>query len=218
MNKYETLYKNIDWKSLLLSNYRNMNLSEEEVMVILMIDMCLQQGDKMITPEILSLKMTYDTLTLSKLLTQLMNKSLILFEEDSDHKLTTTLKGIKNLVIDDFLKSFEKETNKTEETKTIEQNIFTIFENEFGRPLTYVEIDTMRSWVEEGFSEQIIVLALKEALVAKVKNIRYIDKILLAWRQEEERKKEGYTTITDSWRKDIKQTNDKLNWDNNDDK
>ena len=64
----------------------------------------------------------------------------------------------------------------------------------------------MQQWLQEGYEEDKIILALKEAVAMKKKNIRYIDKILLEWRQQEERKQEGYTTITKDWKKDIKET------------
>jgi DnaD/phage-associated family protein len=75
-------------------------------------------------------------------------------------------------------------------------------------------MDSMNKWFEEGIEDDKIILALNEAIKAKKKNIRYIDKILLEWRQQQERKEEGYTTITDNWHKDIKETNEiaNLSW------
>ena len=57
-------------------------------------------------------------------------------------------------------------------------------------------------------------MALNEAISMKIKNVRYIDKILLEWRQQEEKEKEGYTTISDKWRSDIEETRKiaSLNW------
>ena len=95
-----------------------------------------------------------------------------------------------------------------------EKNIFELFETKFGRPLSFIEMDSMNKWFEEGIEDDKIILALNEAIKAKKKNIRYIDKILLEWRQQQERKEEGYTTITDNWHKDIKETNEiaNLSW------
>ena len=75
-------------------------------------------------------------------------------------------------------------------------------------------METMNKWFEEGVGDDKILLALNEAIKAKKKNIRYIDKILLEWRQQQERKEEGYTTITENWHKDIKETNEiaNLSW------
>lgn len=196
--------KYIDWKQLLINNYRNLDLKEEEVMILLVIDSLLNNNETIITPDLLALKMNYSQQVLDKHLSSLLNKNLINIEEDEQGKIKTTLNGVKYIVVSDFLKA---QTNtKSEDDLQKEQNLFEIFENQFGRPLSFVEMDTMQQWLQEGYEEDKIILALKEAVAMKKKNIRYIDKILLEWRQQEERKQEGYTTITKDWKKDIKET------------
>jgi len=198
MDKYEILEKQIDWKNLLLANYRSLGLSEDEVMVILMSQYCIEQNEKTITPELLSLKMSYSQKQISNILTSLSNKSLLFFEEDEDGKFMTTLKGIKKILIDDFIDNQEDNSSDSLLYKEFEQN--------FGRPLTFAEVETLKSWINSGESEEKIRLALKEAINNKAKNMRYIDKILLNWKQQDERKQEGYTTVSEEWRKDMKET------------
>ena len=77
---------------------------------------------------------------------------------------------------------------------------------EFARPLTAFEIDIIRDWSEQGYTLDKIKYALAEAIRAKVKSIRYVDKVLLNIKQQEERVKEGNTTISNKWRKDIEET------------
>ena len=62
-----------------------------------------------------------------------------------------------------------------------ETNIYSIFENEFGRTLSPMEFEIINSWVDNGYSEELIVLALKEATYNGVSNLRYIDKIIYEW-------------------------------------
>ncbi|NLB11456.1 DnaD domain protein [bacterium] len=201
MNNYDKLAKQIDWKSVLISTYKSLTLSEDEVMVLLVADYCIEQGENLISPELLALKMNLDYKKISEILTQLVNISLIFVEEENG-KLCTSLRGIKQLLVAEFLKQGQKD----EKSKPDTQHIYSIFENEFGRPLTYTEIETLKSWFELGYGEDKIVLALKEAVAAKVKNFRYIDRILLNWQQQEERRKEGYTTISEDWRKDMEES------------
>ena len=47
----------LDFRYLLLEYYKKLRLSENEVMVILMIDHLLEQKNTLITPDLLSLKM-----------------------------------------------------------------------------------------------------------------------------------------------------------------
>lgn len=205
--------KYIDWKSLLLSKYKSLDIKEEEVLIILMIDFCLQNGETVITPDVLALKMNYDQNTIDKYLSILFNKGYITLDSNEEGKLQTSLNGLKYILISSLLNNEETPT-KEEKDLEKEKNIFDLFETKFGRPLSFIEMETMNKWFEEGVGDDKILLALNEAIKAKKKNIRYIDKILLEWRQQQERKEEGYTTITENWHKDIKETNEiaNLSW------
>ncbi len=43
-----------------------------------------------------------------------------------------------------------------------------IFEEQFGRRLTPMEFDSIKEWVQSGYSEEIILKALKEAVKSQV--------------------------------------------------
>jgi DNA replication protein len=192
-----------------------MSLSEEHVMIILMTDYCLIQGDRLVTADLLSLKMSLDYKKIDQLFAELMNKGLINLVTEEDGIMSTSITSLKELLIDAYVRTYIKDKTKPEKTEKSNDNLIAIFETEFGRPLSYLEIQTIRKWFEEGYQETQILNALKTATGAKVKNIRYIDKILLEWRQQEERESEGYTTITDKWRKDIEESMKKIadiNW------
>jgi len=196
--------KYIDWKSLLLANYKSLDIKEEEVIILLMIDYCLQNGETVVTPDVLALKMNYDQSQIDQILSSLLNKGFITLDTNEEGKLQTSTNGIKYILISNLLKV--EEVEKKEKDLEKEKNIFEVFEVKFGRPLSYIEMETMNKWFEEGIEDDKILLALQEAIKARKKNIRYIDKILLEWRQQAERKEEGYTTITNNWHKDIKET------------
>jgi DNA replication protein len=70
--------------------------------------------------------------------------------------------------------------NKTEE-KSINSDIYSVFENEFGRTLSPIEYETISMWVSKGIEEETIKKALREAVINGVSNLRYIDKILFEW-------------------------------------
>ena len=60
-------------------------------------------------------------------------------------------------------------------------NIYEIVEKEFGRTLSPIEYEIMKAWVENGFTEEVMREAVKEATFNGVSNLRYIDKILYEW-------------------------------------
>ncbi|MBP1974715.1 DnaD domain-containing protein [Cohnella thailandensis] len=65
---------------------------------------------------------------------------------------------------------------------TAEPNLFSVFEQEFGRPLTPMEVETINGWMDnDGYPNELILFALKESVFAGKLHFRYIDRILLEW-------------------------------------
>lgn len=89
--------------------------------------------------------------------------------------------------------------------KQATSNIYTIFEKEFGRPLSPVEYEIIKAWITSGISEELIKGALKEAVFNNVRNLRYIDKILSEW------EKKGFKSVdeVDSYLKKKESNNPK---------
>ncbi len=77
-------------------------------------------------------------------------------------------------------------------------DIYSIFEQEFGRTLSPTEYETISNWVESNISLDLIKSALKEAILNGVNSLRYIDKILFEWN------KKGYKTSSDIVNKNSK--------------
>ena len=78
------------------------------------------------------------------------------------------------------LQEFYNEIQKTAEEK---MNMIDVFEEQFGRPLTPMEFDSIKEWVQSGYSEEMILKALKEAVKSQVLTLRYIEGILINWAQ-----------------------------------
>ena len=82
-------------------------------------------------------------------------------------------------------------------------DIFDMFESEFGRTLSPMEYDIINSWLESKISKELIIMALKEAVYNGVGNLRYIDKILYEWN------KKGIKSVVDLESKNKKEENNK---------
>lgn len=116
----------------------------------------------------------------------LMSKKLISFDtgKDSEGRLIDTIS------LDNFYDLINKEVEE-ENTKITTDNIFSSFETEFARTLSPSEYEYINQFLEVGFSEELILGALKEAVYNGATNMRYIDTVLHEW------KKKGYRTMDD---------------------
>ena len=89
-----------------------------------------------------------------------------------------------------------------EDVKTNE-DIYSKFENEFGRSLSPMEYETINRWISSGVKEELIVEALREAVINNVRNLRYIDKIIYEWTKKTMRPKEKSEELFDyDWLED----------------
>lgn len=208
MNKYMDLF---DWRMVLVDNYKKMGLSEVDLSIILVTNSLVQKGVQLITPDIISLKMTLDFNVIDNSFTNLIKNNYLRLE-DRD-KLQISLEPLKKKLIDIFYEELRK--GEVDLTTNKEKNdIFILFESEFGRALSQFEVNTIKEWFEQGSNVSTIKEALNVSILAKVKTVRYIDKVLLEWRRRDEISKEGHSALSDKWRKNLDETIEiaKINW------
>ena len=73
----------------------------------------------------------------------------------------------------------------------INNSVFSIFENELGKLLSPMQIEKIKEWIKTYKNEELIVMALREAVMNGVSNFNYIDTILNEW------SKKGYKNRED---------------------
>lgn len=197
----------IDFRYLLLDNYKQMGIKEDELATIFVIDFLIGQGNPFITADILALKMSLKIREIDAILANLLNKDYIEYVSNGK-KTVTTLNPLKKKLYAQFQLNLVKEDyeSKTEGLKKSLENIFLKFEEYLKRPLSPIEVSKIHEWISMGNSEETILNALKEAIAKGKKSIRSVDKILLMWMQREDIEKEGHTPLSDTWRKDLAET------------
>ena len=100
----------------------------------------------------------------------------------------------------------EDEVQASKEVETELNNIFQEFSKMLGRSLAPVEISKIREWVSYGYSDELIINALKEALNKGKKSLRSVDKILLIWSSRDDRENEGVSLKSEEWNKSLEET------------
>lgn len=72
-----------------------------------------------------------------------------------------------------------------------EKDLVSLFEEEFGRPLSSLECDQLRAWLgEHGYPEWLVIEALKESVLANKYSFRYIDRVLYTWQKSNVRSRQ----------------------------
>ena len=197
----------LDFRFLLLENYKKLKLNEQELATIFMIDHLISQGNPFVTQDLLSLKMSLDVNEIDKILAALLTKGYVAYET-KDNRTITTLDPLKKILFREYSLSIVKES-KAEEKKNVQdelENIYAAFDKLLGRQLSPVEISKIREWVDYGFSDEQIINALKEALSKNKKSLRSVDKILLSWSNRDDMEKYGVTTNREDWDKNLEET------------
>ena len=92
-------------------------------------------------------------------------------------------KVIEKVSLDNFYNEIKTEY-KTKEEEIKKEDIYTTFEKEFGRTLSSMDYEIINAWIDNGFSEELVIAALKEAVYNGVPNLRYIDKVLYEWNRK----------------------------------
>ena len=209
----------LDFRYLLIENYKKLKLSENELATIFVIDHLINQGNPFVTPDLLSLKMTLDIHEIDKILSNLIVKGY--FEYKTVKKQTVaSLEPLKAKLYREFQLFLSKEEEEANSKKITEEldNIFGTYEKLLGRSLSPVEISKIHEWVSYGYSDKMIIDALKDALSRGKKSIRSVDKILLTWSQRDELQEEGHTALSNEWDKNLEETIRiaKIDWLNDD--
>ena len=151
---------------LLLLKGKQAGLSDHEILILLLIYTLSRLNKQLITP---SLLMNYSSLS---------NKEL---DQVLDHLLKK--KWIYNQSGKIRLNHFIERLLEEKEEVADRMNLLEIFEEQFGRPLTPMELDIIKEWINQGFEEDMILKALKEAVKSQVLTLRYIDGILNNWQR-----------------------------------
>jgi DNA replication protein len=170
----------------LLAQYKNLKMNEQELVLLLQLIFHIEKGNEFPTPIELASSMTISVTDCSEHLRKLIQKGLIKIIDGSTNDGIRferySLDPLWEKLIDHYLMDDmhqEVEVNKQEET-----NLYTCFEQEFGRPLSPFECESLSMWLDDDHHDPIIIKsALREAVISGKLNFRYIDRILFDWKR-----------------------------------
>ena len=155
----------------LFTDARRLDLSPVEFSLIVHLLEMTGEGIVMPLPSELGKRMNVSENEARSVLLGLLQKELIAIDASSGGERYSLLPLFEAL----------QGEEKIAPQQTLNENIIHTFEREFGT-ITPFEIEQIVGWMtEDGFSEELIMAALREAKLRNVRNFKYMDKILRVW-------------------------------------
>lgn len=158
--------KCINFERLLVLKSKELGLDGNECHILLLIYALKEASVRLITPAMLQNYSLLSTHDLNKVLQSLLSKKFIYNRSGA-----ISLNHLEERLL--------QEKNEEEPEEAI--SLVSIFEEQFGRALSPIELNILREWKESNYDDEMIVKALKEAVKSQVLNFRYIEGILHNW-------------------------------------
>lgn len=188
---YQTLEAgNTTLSNLILNNYGKIGLTDEEMMLILHLLSFQNAGKSFPTIPELEERMSANATRIMGMLQRLIREEYFSIEEQEDMKTGMRSEwysfDLLYRKIGQLLEEQMKEKKNPIMDGNGQKNLMTMFEEEFGRPLSPIECENIIMWVEQdGYSESLIISALREAVISGKLFFRYIDRILYEWNRNQ---------------------------------
>lgn len=99
-------------------------------------------------------------------------------------------KIVEKVYLDNYYRNIRVDEKEGKQV-SIKKDIYSIFEEKFARTLSNMDYEIINAWIDKGFSEELVLAALDEAVYNGANNLRYIDKILYEWNRK------GYKSLED---------------------
>lgn len=179
---------------MIFNNYKRLNITEEELVILIFI---IDLGNKIsYNPDIFVTELNIEKFKVMELLNSLSEKKLITITVEKNKNNKTEEYICLDLLYNKILNLFKE----VKDDKIDNTDIFSIFENEFGRTISPMEYEIIKGWINDKFSYEIIIEALKEATYNNVNSLSYIDKILYEWNRKGLKTKEDIIKDKNNYR------------------
>ena len=164
---------NIQISKTLLFNYKRLNILDNEFIVLIYLI-----NEPMYNPKQMGIDLNIPFPEVLEIINSLTEKNILKIELANINNIRTEIVNL-DLLYDKLAFLIIKKEDKVEKPTSL----FDTFEQELGRTLSPMEYEIINGWLSIC-TEEIILLALKEATYNGVSNFRYIDRIINEWNKK----------------------------------
>ena len=156
--------------SFIFNNYKKLKMTEKELIVLIY----MYNSQVYLNPKAISDDLGMKIENVLDIIDSLEEKNIIKIDAIDKDNLRCEMINYDSLYEKcAFLLDNKKDNN----------DIYSKYEKELGRPLSPMESEIISKWLEE-YDEELIILALKEAIYNGTTNFRYIDRIIFEWHKK----------------------------------
>ena len=211
----------LDYRTILVQNYKQLKLTENELVVLLLIDSLNKEKKSLISGDLLTIKMNLNSKEIDEIIVSLMNKGFLSYEQYEGILITSMSLCYSKIIdlIQGRICSDNDEKTLADQEDSISK-VLKIIEEEMKRAPTPLELETIVNWFKDGINENLIISTINECIMKRGKlTIKQIDNTLSKNISHVDRVEEGFSTVDEKTKKDIRKAMDiaSYDWVNNND-
>lgn len=173
--------------TIILKNYHQLGMNETELTLLLQMMIVLKDDNCDFDFEMVAQLMEKDQAEIYKMLHNLIENGIVnltsTVDENGRNHDQYSFEPLYHKIVK-ILKE-ENQQGKKDKKATARKQVFDKIEQSFGRTLSSFDIELIDSWLnQDHYDPELIIAALKEAVLSNVYNLKYIDKILLEWEKK----------------------------------
>lgn len=200
-------FDQLNYLNILISQYKELGLTENELIVLLLIDLYDKENPSLITGELLQGKMNLPSKEIDDIIVSLLEKKFVSYEM-KDSLMVTSPKPMKEKVLNYFVNNIIN--SKSEEEQKVKddefQEVLKVLQDRLGRVLTPLEIDKVSSWFDDDINKDLIIKVIDSLMAkrGKISSLNVIDKALVKEISHQDVLDEGFTSVDNTSKKNIK--------------
>ena len=169
----------------LLQNYRKLQLTADECLLIAWLMQRHPEESFVIDVRATCIQFGIDERQLFSIIQHLMDRQVL----EINQREAKDGKKVDYYSFKPLLRQlevlFKQSSFSVEKMSQKDVNVLALIEQEFNRQLSGFEIEMISGWIhKDKYPQELIVAALKEAILNQAHNVKYIDRILLAWKNK----------------------------------
>lgn len=177
----------------LLIYYTELGLTNDDLVTLIQLLSMTENGYYFPDSQLLAERLDIPREDAYKAIHRLMTKKVITIETKENEDGKSIDEFSFDLLHEKLFLLLEQKNQDLMDVETVvsSKELYRLFEEEFGRALSSIEIQTLSIWLnEDKYSAELIQMALREAVLNQVYSLKYIDRILLTWEKKNIRTKD----------------------------